>query len=431
MWLAVSYYTLIKDASDVVIIKVVRIEGQQYGEKAIGYVQRTLKGTIQSDSIELPFVYRSWPTEKGMVTTSDIVPVSFEVGKRYVALLQKWHPRSSFGDPRTAETEYEVLNYPKRTFFEIADDEDPRLLETEQLLKIADDPDPGAGIDSLISMIHSNKKEMRIDAIEALTDIRTEDAARPFISVLRNDPDPSVRYSAALGLGYLHSDTVVSALMECLQKESAKNVRYQIIGSLGMLRAKAAAPVLLGLYETEGYDIRNAILTTISQLRDSAAVPSLIHFFSVDRDMQHRHLMAQTIASFHTFEADEFSTTLLDTTSSYWLKSAIIDGWGESGYTKGFGRIVRWASIPFDTVMRKSKSTAGIQGLVIQALHAISKLGTPEQVASILKAYSSCDDSGVRQMAFLVLRELLAKDITPELREKIEEEIKTFPSEGQ
>jgi hypothetical protein len=34
-WIAVSYYKLIKEASDIVIIKVVRIEGEQYGEKAI------------------------------------------------------------------------------------------------------------------------------------------------------------------------------------------------------------------------------------------------------------------------------------------------------------------------------------------------------------------------------------------------------------
>jgi hypothetical protein len=428
-WAAVSYYSLIKGATDILIIKVDRIAGEPYGEKAIAHVERSFKEIIHGDSIKLPFVYTSWPTGKKneMVSVSETMPVSFEVGKRYVVLIRKSR-QTIFNNPHGAKTEYEVINYPKETIFDFTDDKDPRILEIEQLLKRADENDPKVRIDSLLSMIHSNSKETRNNAIEALIDLKSEKAAEAFIALLRNDSDSNVRYSAALGLGYLHVDSIVKALLECLQTEKAKVVRYQIIGSLGMIRAKIAAPMLLGLYEMEEYDVRNAILQTISSLGDSTVIPSLIHLFLIDQDLQHRHSMAQTIASFHTLEADEFSSALLDTAKKYWLKSAVIDGWSGSTYTKGFDKIARWTSIPCASDDHLSKAKAEIQGLAFPLLRAIEKLGTPDQIASTLKVYSACSDPAIRDMAVRILKKQMVKNITVELHKEIEEEIKTFSS---
>jgi hypothetical protein len=284
-WMARSYYSLIKDAADILIIKVNRIAGEPYGEKAVAHVERSYKKNVHSDSIELPFVYSSWPTGKKneMASVSEIIPVSFEDGKRYVVLVRK--SRQTFYDnPHAAKTEYEVVNYPNATYFKINDDKDSRVLRIEQLLKTADENDAEAKSDSLLAMIHSNDNGKRNDAIEALIDLKSEKATDAFIAVLRNDPDSTVRYTAARGLGYLHSDSIVSVLMESLQKEKVNFVKYQIIVSLGERRAKIAAPMLLKLYETELYDNRNAILETISALGDSTVVPSLIHLFSIDQD---------------------------------------------------------------------------------------------------------------------------------------------------
>jgi hypothetical protein len=344
-----------------------------------------------------------------------------------VVLLRK-SQKTFFNNPHAAETEYEVLNYPKETIFEFTDNKDPRILEIEQLLKRADENDPEARIDSLLSLIHSNSKETRNNAIEALIDLKSEKAAETFIAVLRNDPESKVRYSAALGLGYLHADSIVKALLGCLHTEKAKVVRYQIIESLGMIRAKITAPMLLGLYEMEEYDVRNAILQTISSFRDSTVVASLIHLFLIDQDLQHRHSMAQTIASFHTLEADEFSSALLDTARKYWLKSAVIDGWSGSAYTKGFDKIARWTCIPCASDNHPSIDMAEIQGLAFPLLCAIEKLGTPDQIASTLKVYSTCSDPAIRDMAVRILKKQMVKNITVELHKEIEEEIKTFSS---
>jgi hypothetical protein len=424
-FMEISWYSLIKGASDVLIIKVNRIEGEKYGEKAIAHVERSFKGTVQSDSIELPFVYAEWPAGNGAFTmVTESIALSFKAGDRYVALIRKWHRGSN---PFAAQTQYEVINYPKATLFSINDNNNPTFLEMERLLNISNLGNDAAKVDSLISMTRSNNKEIRVDAIEALIDLKAQKAAPIFISLLRNDPDSQIRYSAAHGLGFLHSDSIVTSLLECLRQEKSKNVKFGIISTLGMQHATIAAPILLGYYEKEEYDIRNFILETVSRSADSTIVPTLIHLFLTDHNTQHRHQMAETIASFHTPEADEFSSKLLDTVQSFWIKSAVIRGWTESGYKKGYDQIVRWATIPYASGKGYSQISAEMQGLLFPLLQAVEDLGTPEQIVSTLKVFSGCKDSGIRQMALDILKDQLKKKITPELHKKIDEEIKTFP----
>jgi hypothetical protein len=134
-FIPLSWYTLIKDASDIVIIKVNHIEGKEYGKKAVVHIERSFKGTVQSDTIELPFVYASWPVGNGAFeSVTETIQISFKTGERYVALIQKWHKGSN---PYAAETQYEVIDYPKATLFTIKDNNDPELREMEQLLDIA------------------------------------------------------------------------------------------------------------------------------------------------------------------------------------------------------------------------------------------------------------------------------------------------------
>ncbi len=417
---------IIKEASDIVIIKINRIEGENYGEKAIAHVERSFKGTVQSDSIELPFVYRSWPIGKGsFMENTGSLPLSFNIGDRYVALIQKWH-RSL--NPYAAETQYEVINYPKATLFKIKNENDSRLLEKERLLTIANISDISVQIDSLVSMTKNNKNEIRVDAIEALIDLKAEKAVEAFISLLRSDTDVQVRFSAAHRLGFLHSDSIVSSLLECFKKEKSNLVKFGIIGSLGMQKSAKAAPILLGNYEMEGYDIQNNILEAVSRCADSTVAPILLHLFSIDKDNQHRHIMAQTIASLHTPETDRFSSDLLANDNTYWFKSAVITGWTESGYTKGYDQIVKWAWVLCASGDQNSNIGPKVPGLMFTVLVAVEKLRTPGQILSTLKEFANCNDSGILQNALGILKEQLNKKIPPELREKIEEEIKTFPS---
>ncbi len=420
-----SYYAIVKRSTDILIVQVERIEGRMYGQKAIAHIERSLKGVLRGDSVDLPFMYTSWPGPNGTTEgITEFVPITFEVGKRYVVLLTKWH-RMSF-NPYAAEAEYEVLNYPDRTFFVVAGQRDPRVEEIERLLEVAGERDDDTRADSLLFMAQSEHKNERIDAIEALCDLKSEKAVGTFVSMLRSDPDSLVRFHAARALAYARSTAIDSVLTECLVHEKTRVVRYQAVWSLGARKVKSAVPLLLGLYETEVYDVKNAILGAFPAMGDSTYVPQLLHLYSIDSDRQHRREIAQIVAGYHTAEADEFSSALLDTARSFYLKSAVIEGWTRTNYKSGFDRLSRWTSVPCSYGNGISTARAELQGLVFPLLRAIGKLGTTEQIASTLKVYSSCDDEAIRQDAVRILREQLSKDITAQQREAIEEEIRSF-----
>lgn len=424
-WAYASYFSLIKEASDILIVRVARIEGREYGEKAVASVERVLKGEMKQDSIELPFVYKSWRGENNtFVTESEVMPVSFEQGKRYLVMLIKGH-RKAF-NPFSAQTEYQVINYPKRTFFEISDDNDPHLKEVRRLLTIGKDTEESRRVDSLLVLLKSDSSDVRSDAIEALVDLKAEKATDTFIAVLRSDPNANVRYWAARALGYPHSEKILEVLLECLRKEKVGYVRYQLVRTLCARNAKTQLPMLLERYEREEYDVRNAILGTASIMGDSTNVRRLIHLFMLDGDPQHRHQIARIIARFHSSEADEFSSALLDTAERFWYKTAVMDGWSSSAYVKGFDRIARWTSVP--CASQDARSRADTQFLALSLVRAVGKLGSPQQIASTLKIYSSCEDNAIRQQAVRILKEQLSKDLSAQLSRTIEEEIQAFGS---
>ncbi|HMD13732.1 MAG TPA: hypothetical protein VKI62_03830, partial [Bacteroidota bacterium] len=171
-----SYYTLIKQAVDILIIRVDRIQGEKFSEKAIAHVERSLKGKIQQDSIDLPFIYKSFPIGNGnMEGVGDIVPVSFEVGKEYVVLLRK-SDTIPFGHQKIAKTEYQVMQYFHRTFFEISDTTDHRLSEIEQMINITNEHNIINEAKSLLPFLSSDSSYLRLDAVEALVDLRYEGA---------------------------------------------------------------------------------------------------------------------------------------------------------------------------------------------------------------------------------------------------------------
>jgi len=85
------------------------------GANILSHVERSFKGAIQSDSIELPFIYTSRLTEKNIIQ-SVTGPCQYLLKLENVMWLfpVKWH-RWNF-NPHGAETEYE-FSIPEKYFF--------------------------------------------------------------------------------------------------------------------------------------------------------------------------------------------------------------------------------------------------------------------------------------------------------------------------
>ncbi len=420
-YLARSYYNVVKNAEDILIIRVDSVDGEAYGQKAIAHIERSLKGKIDTDRIDLPFVYKSWPFGNGNMRMSpDIVPVSFEVGKRYVVLLQKamWSENPNHAklrNPKEAKTEFEVLQYPKRPFFEIADTTDFRLWEIKQFLGITKERDTVKQAKAILRFLPNDSSFVRIDAIEALMDLRYKGPVDPLISTLKNDSDSAVRGEAAFGLGFFRDEKGIDPLLEQLRIEKNEEVVSRIIDALGMCRAKKAIPLFLSMYETGTNGMRNNILSNLMLMPDSSELPSLIKYYA--SDVLNRYPLIKIIASIPTSTAHEFSAVVLDTADNLLLKMAVIEGWMASDFKKGYGQIAKWNFTPCE---------GRYWPFVLQLLYAIEKLGTPDQIVPTLKRYEKCSDKTVRNQVLSILKNQRKKNLSPELLEEVNRLIAIF-----
>ncbi len=430
-WVAVSYYRLIERVPDILIVRVARIEGEPYAQKAVAVVERSFKQVYTKDTIDLPFVYTSWPAENGvMESVSETMPVSFDTGGEYLVLITKWH-RRLFGPRNAAVTEYEVLNYPKGTLIRLTGrNETGAIGEILRLLAITNQENAEARVDSLISLLHNDDRGARLDAVEALTDLRTDRAADPFIRVLRSDPDVEVRSAAALGLGYLRVDSVVDVLMEQVRVEQNRTVKWRIVNSLGMLDAKKATPMLLAMYPTADYDIRSAILTAVTRAADTSAAPELLKLYFSETKSPHRYQMVEALSQVHTALADSFTSAILDTCADYGFKAAVVGGWTFSNYTQGLAQIVRWVEKLCAPEAAHPLSRPEFRLFSELSFTAIEKLGTPEQTLNTLKRLNSCSQGVYGENVSRILKDLLKKDLAPPLRQEAEDLLKSIPPSG-
>ena len=349
--------------------------------------------------------------------------VSFQAGRQYLILFEQVGNAQIYSEYTTAT--HRVVQYMGRGHVEIKDLNDPIVLETVKFIRIASELSEDAALDSLVGLAASTNRTERLDAIESLGDLRNQRATPILVRVLRTDPDSIIRCYAAQGLASCRADTVPAVLMQSLEGEKSDMVSSTMILSLGV-RAKPWIHQLLDGYLQERFNSRNVILFEASITRDSTVVPKVISLFSADHDNQHRHMIAEFIASMHTPEADQFSSKLLDTTDRFSLKSAVLDSWARSGYTKGFDQVARMTTGLCDSSIHRSKRWGEVQDLTITLINAVAKLGTPAQVAVAFRSLTCFSDPFIRREVVRALQTLLSRGVDDELRSTITSEIELF-----
>ena len=88
------------------------------------------------------------------------------------------------------------------------------------------------------------------------------------------DPDPKIRHSSAVALGFPGNKTAVQPLVELLQKEKEPDIRKAIVTALGTIGDKAATPHLIPILRGNP-ELAIAAIESLIQLKDPAALPSL------------------------------------------------------------------------------------------------------------------------------------------------------------
>jgi beta-lactamase regulating signal transducer with metallopeptidase domain len=135
------------------------------------------------------------------------------------------------------------------------------------------DADPKV-VAALMEALNDENKDVREQALHALSQMRTPMAAEVFVRLLK-DTSPDVRQQAAFALGQTRDAKHVDALAGAL-KDSDADVREQAAFALGQLRDKRAVDPLIAALKDNIANVREQAAFALSQLRDPRAIDALI-----------------------------------------------------------------------------------------------------------------------------------------------------------
>jgi HEAT repeat protein len=126
---------------------------------------------------------------------------------------------------------------------------------------------------ALVVALSDEDASVRAAVARALGLMRSPDGTKELSRVLRDDPDPQVRQSAAVALGFIGDRSAAGALTAALKDHPG--VRYAACQALSSLRDPSAVPALSEALKDPEANFRRAAAQSLGEIGDAAAVPAL------------------------------------------------------------------------------------------------------------------------------------------------------------
>lgn len=132
---------------------------------------------------------------------------------------------------------------------------------------------------ALIHATTDDDSHVRYHVIYVLERIKATDALMIFIHAIEHDTDADVRYRAAKGLGVLKDRAAVPVLIQAIQDEKL-HVRHSAIQALGFIGDERSIEVIAACREDKSLRIRQAAESALNLLRQEHPA----HFLHINRD---------------------------------------------------------------------------------------------------------------------------------------------------
>jgi len=125
---------------------------------------------------------------------------------------------------------------------------------------------------SLADLLEKTSEDDRWWAVRALAEFRSENAGALLVRAL-NDPDPTIRQCAALGLQHNPSPSAIPDLVLLLQEEDSLLVR--LAANALVATGASAVPALLELLEGDTSAAQLEAARALALIGDTRAIPAL------------------------------------------------------------------------------------------------------------------------------------------------------------
>jgi len=134
----------------------------------------------------------------------------------------------------------------------------------------------GQSVFPLITALNDEVVEVRWDVVNALGNLKNENAVPSLIEILRNDKAANVRWCAAFALGEIRNNQAVQPLIGALADEN-KGVQTHAAEALGKIRDIRAVDPLIPLLKDEDCGLRQMVGLSLGLLGNKRAVEPLVN----------------------------------------------------------------------------------------------------------------------------------------------------------
>ncbi|NHJ05961.1 MAG: HEAT repeat domain-containing protein [Candidatus Heimdallarchaeota archaeon] len=158
----------------------------------------------------------------------------------------------------------------------------------------------------LIQILAQDENEnIRQRVVESLGLIGFSDGLKAILDSLQNDPSPNVRYAAANSLRWCKCEQKVSILLKVLKEDENENVRASAAWSLGIvIDREEVIPNLINIIKEEKDEIvLYNMVKTLGELRAAEAEPTLIEILKTKISQKVKLIIIETLGDIGSKEA--------------------------------------------------------------------------------------------------------------------------------
>lgn len=130
-------------------------------------------------------------------------------------------------------------------------------------------------VDGLVALLEDPDASVRLTAAQSLSYLQDPAAVAALAKALKEDTDPRVREAAASALGEIDDTRAVPHLVDALRTERVSKVRTKIVDALQELDDPRATSAVIVALKDPSAEVRRAAVSALDEFEDASALSAL------------------------------------------------------------------------------------------------------------------------------------------------------------
>lgn len=249
---------------------------------------------------------------------------------------------------------------------------------------------------ALLVALSDEDVTVRASVARALGLMRSADGLKELHRVLREDPDPQVRQSAAVSLGFIADPSSAEALIKTL-KDASPGPHFAACQALAALRAPSAVPALSESLSDPSSQFRRSAAQALGEIGEPSAIPALRPLLK-DSDLSVRVAAVQSLGKLKDKDSVPALKKNLNRKSPPELRAASARALARQGNASGQSAALEVLS-----------DTSAPTGVRLEAVQTLSEIGDKSLLPALKKVAEKDRDEYVKTAVNNLINRLSAR----------------------